>query len=327
MRITNSMLYQRSLRDINANRLALADTQRQISTGKRVATGSDDPLALAQTQAIRREMAEIGGYLANVDTGRALLQETDQVLGVFQDVMLQLQDRLIQASGGGKTADTLNTYKAEILELKENLRQLANSRDGQGRYLFAGWKTAEEPYPADLTMGSNGLQQIRFEVGRGATLEMSVNGDSFIGETVPPPLGPPPIGEAHLFAAIDAFVATLGKNPGSTFVKVLDPTAVPPLTVTKTWREEQADQVGSLQRRIATLTTVRTSVAERIQRLDELEVTYEARLQRMSGRIDDLEAADLPTASLNLARQDAAFKAALSVTGRTLPTSLVDYLR
>ncbi|MEB3222224.1 MAG: flagellar hook-associated protein FlgL [Candidatus Sericytochromatia bacterium] len=327
MRITNSMLYQRSLRDINANRLALADTQRQISTGKRVATGSDDPLALAQTQAIRREMSEIGGYLANVDTGRALLQETDQVLSVFQDAMLQLQDRLIQASGGGKTADTLNTYKAEILELKENLRQLANSRDGQGRYLFAGWKTAEEPYPTDLTMGSNGLQQIRFEVGRGTTMEMSVNGDSFIGETVPPPLGPPPIGEEHLFAAIDAFVATLGRNPGSTFVKVLDPTAVPPLTVTKTWREEQADQAGSLQRRIATLTTVRTSVAERIQRLDELEVTYEARLQSMSGRIDDLEAADLPTASLNLARQDAAFKAALSVTGRTLPTSLVDYLR
>jgi flagellar hook-associated protein 3 FlgL len=327
MRITNSMLYQRSLRDINANRAALADTQRQISTGKRVAVGSDDPLALAQTQAIRRELSELDGYVRNVDTGRTLLQESEQVLGVFQETLLQLQDRMIQASGGGKTQETLTAYKDEILALKENLRQLANSRDGQGRYLFSGWKTAEEPYPTDLTMGSNGLQQIRYEVARGITMEMSVNGDAFIGETVPNPLGGPPLGDTDLFTTIDAFVATLGQNPGSTFQKVIDPTAVPPLTVPKTWKAEQADQLGGLQRRLATLTTVRTSVAERIQRLEELQTTYESRIQAMTGRIDELEAADLPTASLNLARYDAAFKAALSVTGRTLPTSLVDYLR
>jgi hypothetical protein len=176
-------------------------------------------------------------------------------------------------------------------------------------------------------MGSNGLQQIRFEVARGITMEMSVNGDAFIGETVPPPLGGPSFGEPNLFETIDAFVATLGQNPGSTFQKVIDPTAVPPVTIPKTWKAEQADQLGGLQRRIATLTAVRTSVAERIQRLDELGLTYEARIQTMTGRIDELEAADLPTASLDLARYDAAFKAALSVTGRTLPTSLVDYLR
>lgn len=336
MRITNNMIFQRSLADIDASRTKLAEVQRQISSGKRIQVASDDPTAFEQSQRARREIAELDGYLETIGAGKAFLQETETTLDAFQDVMLQLQDRIIQAAGGGLTGEALDNYKREIVELRENLRQLANTRDGQGRYLFGGWKTtppdATAPYPTDLSTGSNSEKALQIEVARGVQLDMSLKGDLFIGETVPVgtggvpgvPAGPV---EPDLFRAIDRFVATLGKNPNTSFERMIDSTTSPPATVRTTFAEEQAEMMTSIQKRTKAVISSRTLVAERIQRLETYETLYDERVRLLTGRIDTLEETDLPTASLTFARYDAQFKAALSVSARTLPTSLVDYLR
>ena len=43
MRISNNTMINRSLRDINANKVRVANAERDISTGVRIHRGSDDP--------------------------------------------------------------------------------------------------------------------------------------------------------------------------------------------------------------------------------------------------------------------------------------------
>ncbi|MEB3196721.1 MAG: flagellar hook-associated protein FlgL [Candidatus Sericytochromatia bacterium] len=321
MRISNNMIFERTLRDINQNRTNLANVQRDISTGKRLHRGSDDPRASALVQASTRELSEVGVYLENIEAGRTFLRDTDAALGNYQEILLAVQDRVVQASSGALTQDTRKQLASELSQLRESIRQVANTRDAQGRYLFNGLRTSgEPPYPAgDLTLGSQENSSILLEMGRGQKIPLNVVGNELFGVVSPPSSGPtsPPPPRTDIFDAIDGFVKFLqdGKSdalpPGSTSLTM----TVPQLAV-KAVKDALARSISS-----------RGSVSSRLERLDEMTSRLSDRKQTLEARIDDLQATDITAASVKFNQYDVALRTALSLSGRTLPTSLVDFLR
>jgi len=138
MRISSNLFFKTGLNSINAQQSDLVHLYKQVGSGKRMVTPSDDPLAAAQAINVSQTLAMSERYAANRQVASRNLGMQENVLN---SVTLQLQDvktRLIEA-GNGSWADIDRATLAEVLETaRDGLLNLANSTDGNGQYLFSG---------------------------------------------------------------------------------------------------------------------------------------------------------------------------------------------
>ena len=75
MRITNSMISRSMLMDLNNNLLRLSDIERQVTTGKRIAKLSDDPIGSITSIQLRSKLNRISQYQENVQSAQEYLQQ------------------------------------------------------------------------------------------------------------------------------------------------------------------------------------------------------------------------------------------------------------
>lgn len=146
MRISSNLFFQTGLNSINAQQADLVHLYRQVGSGKRMVTPSDDPLAAAQAINVSQTLAMGERYAANRKVASQNLGIQDNVL---RSVTLQLQDvktRLVEA-GNGTMSDTDRATLAEVLSgARDALLNMANSTDGNGQYLFSGSKGNSAPF-------------------------------------------------------------------------------------------------------------------------------------------------------------------------------------
>ncbi len=146
MRISSNLFFQTGVNSINAQQSDLVHLYKQVGSGKRMVTPSDDPLAAAKAINVSQTLAMSERYAANraVATRNLGMQEN-----ILNSVTLQLQDvktRLVEA-GNGTISDIDRLALAEVLETtREGLVNLANSTDGNGQYLFSGAAGGTEPF-------------------------------------------------------------------------------------------------------------------------------------------------------------------------------------
>lgn len=149
MRISSNLFFQTGVNSINAQQSDLVHLYKQVGSGKRMVTPSDDPLAAAKAINVSQTLAMSERYAANraVATRNLGMQEN-----ILNSVTLQLQDvktRLVEA-GNGTISDIDRLALAEVLETtREGLVNLANSTDGNGQYLFSGAAGGTEPFAYD----------------------------------------------------------------------------------------------------------------------------------------------------------------------------------
>ncbi|MFT0851148.1 flagellar hook-associated protein FlgL [Achromobacter sp. F4_2707] len=140
MRISSNLFFQTGLNSINAQQADLVHLYKQVGSGKRMVTPSDDPLAAAQAINVSQTLAMGERYAANRQVASRNLGTEDNVL---RTVTLQLQDvktRLVEA-GNGTMSDVDRSMLSEVLQAaRDSLLNLANSTDGNGQYLFSGSK-------------------------------------------------------------------------------------------------------------------------------------------------------------------------------------------
>lgn len=163
MRISTSSIYDTGVAGLGDLQSSLLKTQQQISTGRRMLTPADDPIAAAsaldtvQAQSVN---TQFGTNRQNVKS--ALLQEEV----ALQSVTSLLQDAkvLTVTAGNGTFDDQQRKFLAADLSGRfEELLGLANSRDGSGNYLFAGFRTGIQPFTKTSAGATyNGDQGQRF---------------------------------------------------------------------------------------------------------------------------------------------------------------------
>jgi flagellar hook-associated protein 3 FlgL len=307
MRIGNNTMMERAMMDINANKVRMANTQRDISTGKRIHRGSDAPTAAARAAALRQTMAANASYAENVDRAREFLANTDSALTQLNDVLLRVRNIAINGASGHLQQSDKQVLATEVGELRELARMIGNTKDPQGRYLFGGLKTQTEPFPAaDVTLGPNDAGTMAVEVAEGSTMTYNVTGVAVFGDTAIPAT-PPDLFPPSLYGMLDELASFLQAGTNDRSISDIS--------------------LAKIDTQIDTLTRIRTDVGTRIQRLDIAKTRYEEMDLQLDGMLQDTEATDIVEASLRLNQYESAFQAALSVGARALPMSLVDFLR
>jgi flagellar hook-associated protein 3 FlgL len=145
MRISSNQLVQGGLSAILDQQARIARTQEQISTGRRVVRAADDPAAASRLVLLRQETGRIDQYQRNIGSAASRLAFTESLLGSATGVLDRLRELALQANNSTQSQTTRELVRHEVLQLRDELLNLANSRHGE-EYVFSGNRTATPPF-------------------------------------------------------------------------------------------------------------------------------------------------------------------------------------
>lgn len=159
MRISSSGAFNRGLSLMQQLQVALDQTQRQIASGRRLLTPSDDPIASGRALELKESLARIEQFDRNGTIARNRLGHEESSLNDVNNLLQRVRELSIQANNGSQSNESRGQIAIEMRQHLDALVQLANQRDGNGRYLFAGNMDATAPVVRNgTTFSYNGDQ-------------------------------------------------------------------------------------------------------------------------------------------------------------------------
>ena len=183
MRVTEGMNYQTLLRDLAFGQDRMQTAQNEVSTGKKVTTPSDNPIAASDIVRLNTEGNVADQYLKNLTFAQAKLQIADTALNSVEQ-MVERARTLGQLSFGDTTSGS--AYVAELNGLRDQIISTANTTHA-GRYIFGGAITTTPPYVknADSSVTYQGNSQyMPIQVTQNSTLQTQVPGSEIFNGSV-----------------------------------------------------------------------------------------------------------------------------------------------
>lgn len=152
MRVSTMSSYLNGLTAMQRLQSALDHTQRQISSGRRILTPSDDPIAATRALEFRESIARLEQFDRNAGIAENRLAQEETVVGSVNNVLQRVRELALQANNSTQSNETRSLIAVEMREQLDYLVQLANQKDGNGNYLFSGNLQDVEPVSR---MGAN----------------------------------------------------------------------------------------------------------------------------------------------------------------------------
>jgi flagellin len=120
-----------ALESLNSTTSQLAATQKQISTGYRVADATDDGAAFAVAQRVRSDVAALGTANQQLGNVNGLLSITNPALTAVSTTLSSARDVLVKLADGNTTSDQrtqyIQQYQSLITAVKNNLQDATYS--------------------------------------------------------------------------------------------------------------------------------------------------------------------------------------------------------
>lgn len=221
MRFSTSMLYQQNMNGIANSQSKWLDAGLQLSTGLRVNKPSDDPMAASQAVMTIQSQAQNNQYTLARTFANQNMSLEESILGNATTTIQGVQALIVEAGNGSQSDDDRASLATKLQGLKDQLVNIANSTDGNGRYIFAGYKSDSAPFVTDKDGNvsyKGGEQAIQQKVDASRTMTVSHTGtDVFLsvtGNALKEPDGT--AGESDMFKTIDGVLAALKKPQADT---------------------------------------------------------------------------------------------------------------
>ncbi len=144
MRVTNSMMVNRMMMNMNKNLTKMDKMYEDYATGKKIHRPSDNPVLVARSLKIHTDIAENEQFKKNINDASSILDKTETSLNELNSVLLRVRDLTTQASNGVLTKEDTKNIQAEVKQLKEQITKISNDTY-VGRHIYSGYKT-DKPY-------------------------------------------------------------------------------------------------------------------------------------------------------------------------------------
>lgn len=151
MRVSTNMLYDLGVNTINQQYSDLLKIQQQLSTGRRILTPSDDPIASARALNVSQAQSVNEQYITNGEYATTALELQESVLTQFTDLMHNVKTVAVNAGDAALSVSDLRSLATELRSQYDELLGLANATDGTGNYLFSGYKGTVQPFTQSAT--------------------------------------------------------------------------------------------------------------------------------------------------------------------------------
>lgn len=159
MRISTSQLYSSGTAGIERKQDQLLKLQNQLSTGRRLLTPADDPVAAARTLGLTQAKEIEGQYARNQADATDRLRLVDSQLTALTDLLQSVRSRVVQAGNTVLSDSDRQAIASELAARFDEMLGIANSRSAEGEYLFSGYQGASQPFArsAALPPATTGL--------------------------------------------------------------------------------------------------------------------------------------------------------------------------
>lgn len=271
MRLSTQYMFQNNIDSLSKAMTDGNDIYLRLSSGQILLKPSDDPAGASQAVIYQNALATINQF----DTSRMYaydsLAQEDNILNSLGNIMTSSLAGKIVAGGNGAYSDAdRQALATELQGIRDNMLDLANSRNSNGRYIFGGYKTNSEPFLKDGTYvgGDTAMTQI---VADSTEMQVGHTGNNvFMSGT-----------EHDMFAALDSAIAALNRPVESDE----DRTAL----------QDILDSVNiSISKGIDNLGKIQAEVGTNLQQIeslgyssDTLKITVQSRLQQTVGSDPD----------------------------------------
>ena len=181
MRISTMQIYNGGTAGIQNLQSDLYSAQNQVSTGRRIVTPKDDPIGAAQALMVTQARAVNELYLKNQGAADSKLSALDSTLQGINEELVNIYEKSIAAGNGAYSDSPRKAIAAELTERLDSLVSLANTQDGNGRYVFAGFQSTTTPFSGSPVTyaGDDGQQKLQVTASQFVTTNLSGN-DVFV---------------------------------------------------------------------------------------------------------------------------------------------------
>lgn len=166
MRISTSFIQFQSVNAILNQQTKLAQTQNQLSTGLRILNPSDDPSGAVKILDLGKAIEQTRQFQDNITVARARLSLEETTLSGVNNLLQRVRELAVQGLNATNTPKDRQAIAAEVLQLKEEMLGLANTKNANGEYLFAGYASKTKPFQETLITVDTGTEMVdTFEYG------------------------------------------------------------------------------------------------------------------------------------------------------------------
>ena len=179
MRISSLQAFQNGVQGLQRNYSAAIRTQEQISSGNRILTPADDPVASVRLMQLEQQQNMLGQYKDNLTAANNSLVQEESTLNAVNTVMQRVRDLAVQAGNGALSQSDRQSIASELQEREDELLGLMNSRNARGEYLFSGFQGKTQPFErqADGNFAYQGDEgQRKLQIGSSLNVAISDNG-------------------------------------------------------------------------------------------------------------------------------------------------------
>jgi flagellar hook-associated protein 3 FlgL len=300
MRISTNTIYQSGISRISNLQSDQAKLQEQISTGRRISSPSDDPVASARALEISSAQNVNSKFADTRQTAQLKLNTLESNLTSVTNLLVSVQSSLVGAGNATLSDSERSFIGSELKGSLDALIGLANTQDESGNYLYAGFKTSTKPFTATSTgadyAGDSNQQLLQVDTQR----QMAVNAT---GDNVFQANG------NDVFAALSNIVTLLN-------------TPITNAATQSAFTAGLATAIGQFKGTVDNVLNVRADVGQKLHEIDNLDTAGSDRGLQYSKSLSTLQDTDYASALSDFAKQqtimEAAQKSFVQVTSLSL---------
>jgi flagellar hook-associated protein 3 FlgL len=181
MRISTNMIYDMGVASMQQSRGNQVKLQDQLSSGQRILTPSDDPVAAASALDVKQSQALNSQLKSNGDSAKSQLGQEDSALADATSLLQDVKTLAVYAGNPTLTNSDRASIATELASRYQELLGIANRGDGNGQFLFSGYQGATQPFsetsPGNVAYAGDAGQRLA-QIGTTRTIPVSDSGDA-----------------------------------------------------------------------------------------------------------------------------------------------------
>ena len=179
------------------------DTLRQLTTGKRINSGKDDPAGLMAVSSLKAELTAIDGALVNNQRTDSILTMADGAIGEISSILQEIETLVINSnSAANLTNAEIASNQSQLDDALAAIDRLVTTTNFNGKRLLDGSQAIQT---AGLTGNSN-LSDVRIFSRSQATSDTTITVTR--------------VASAQVASATFAFAGGAARTSGSTEVAI-----------------------------------------------------------------------------------------------------------
>lgn len=155
MRISTSQLHRAAVSAMLDQQAEISRTQEQLATGRRILRPSDDPAGSARILGLQEAQSTTEQYQENAQMARSRLGLEEASLVSVGNILQRVRELAIQGNNDTLSSEDRDSIAQEVRRQLDGLLALANTRDANNEYIFAGYQGFTQPFSATAAGGFN----------------------------------------------------------------------------------------------------------------------------------------------------------------------------